>query len=180
MQSTLGLFETIFENDPAYWLGLLDDEPKRKTRKKSKTTVNRPKDMWETTWGRMLLDPMLQVKGSYAYRKFRRRFRVPIEMFYDLVKLAKERNICEQKYDGKIRIEIKILVALRMLGRDLCGDSLDELAEIGESTAIQSTLEFFETMFENDPSYWLGILDEPMLEVNVVRPHAAGPRFVYL
>jgi hypothetical protein len=51
-----------------------------------------------------------------------------------LVAECVEVNLFEQKRKGKIDIEFKVLIGLRLLGRDACADDLDELLNIGGST----------------------------------------------
>jgi hypothetical protein len=43
-------------------------------------------------------------------------------------------NLFAQQRQGKIPIEFKILISLRILGRDACADDIDELLNIGGST----------------------------------------------
>ena len=51
-----------------------------------------------------------------------------------LVPMCKEINAFEMKISSRITIEFKILVALRILGRDNDCDTVSELSAIGEST----------------------------------------------
>jgi hypothetical protein len=51
-----------------------------------------------------------------------------------LVAECVEVNLFKQKRPGKIPIEFKVLVGLRILGRDSCVDDLDEALNIGGST----------------------------------------------
>ena len=53
-----------------------DDGPKKRKR------FRRPKvDLWVGEWGRLLENPATAVKGSFEYKKFRLRFRVPFPLF---------------------------------------------------------------------------------------------------
>jgi hypothetical protein len=108
--------------------------PTKKTRKPYENH-NRTKDLWQTVWGQMLQDASLAVEGSWINRKFRRRFRLPFSMFLEVVEECKEHNvfgIAVRK--SKIAIEFKLLSCLKILGRDLCADEIDENLNIGEST----------------------------------------------
>lgn len=74
---------------------------------------------------------------SVVAAKFRRRFRVPFPMFINiLVPQCKEKNIFELKGRGHftIPIEFKLLIALRILGRDAVADECEELSFVSEST----------------------------------------------
>ena len=48
--------------------------------------------------------------------------------------MCKEINVFEMKISSRITIEFKILVALRILGRDNDCDTVSELSAISEST----------------------------------------------
>lgn len=93
--------------------------------------------VWHSSWGELLNSPSLRTPGSREYKRFRRRFRMPPDLFLDhLVPLSKKHNIFEQKHRSRNVIEMKLLVGLRMLGRDDCGDAIAELSGIGESSAF--------------------------------------------
>jgi hypothetical protein len=47
---------------------------------------------------------------------------------------AQEVNLFNQQRQGKIPLEFKLLIGLRILGRDACADDLDEALNIGGST----------------------------------------------
>jgi hypothetical protein len=77
------------------------------------------------------------------------RFRVPFLIFRDeLVPKAIEYNIFDSIGTTQIPVEIKILIALRILGRDSCLDDIKELAGdvIGAST-ISNIFKTFVTNF---------------------------------
>ena len=68
----------------------------------------------------------MKIPGSYYYKRFRRRFRIPYELFYPLVEECKQHKIFDSVADTigtghtkKIPIEFKVLASLRMLGRQL-------------------------------------------------------------
>ena len=96
---------------------------------------NRAKNLWETPWGNMLQNPSVSVVGSWENRKFRRRFRVPHSMFLEIVEECKQYNVFGvQQRKSKISIEFKVLSCLKIMGRDLCADEIDERLNIAEST----------------------------------------------
>ena len=85
----------------------------------------------------------MKIPGSYYYKRFRRRFRTPFELFYPLVQECKQHNIFDSVADAtigtgrtkKIPIEFKVLASLRMLGRDYYTDDVVEILNVGEETA---------------------------------------------
>ena len=66
--------------------------------------------------------------------KFRRRFRVPYPLFPDVINpLCRQYGILKTQRE-RIPLELKLLSAFRIFGRDYCSDSISELSFIGEST----------------------------------------------
>lgn len=104
-------------------------------RKKTRIRRTRSGGYWETTWGKAYLaleeDDDL---NSYNHRKFRRRFRVPFPVFNYLIDVCKEKDVFEVKRNSLIPIEIKLMICLRILGRDCCADDIAETLGIGESS----------------------------------------------
>ncbi|KAJ1385666.1 hypothetical protein B484DRAFT_410433, partial [Ochromonadaceae sp. CCMP2298] len=86
-------------------------EQQREQEEIKRQSHHRVTDLWTTTWGRMLQSPQL-----------------------NLVAECVEVNLFKQKRPGKIPIECKVLIGLRILGRDSCADDLDEALNIGGST----------------------------------------------
>jgi len=83
----------------------------------------------------MLRDPSLSVVDSWLNRRFRRRFRVPYSMFLEIVEECKVHNVFGmQLRRSKIQVEYKVLTRLKILGRDLCADEIDEQLNIAESS----------------------------------------------
>ncbi len=85
-------------------------------------------------WGQMLVDPTISVVGSWFNWKFRCRFRVPYSMFLEIVAECKEHNVFGIQLRSKIKVEFKVLTCLKILGRDLCADEIEEHLKIAEST----------------------------------------------
>ncbi|KAJ1429659.1 hypothetical protein B484DRAFT_479390 [Ochromonadaceae sp. CCMP2298] len=110
------------------------EEEERDREEWKRQSHNRAKDLWGTTWGRLLLDPKLNEPKSWEHRTFVRRFRLPYQLFKQLVVQATEVNLFNQQRQGKIPLEFKLLIGLRILGRDACADDLDEALNIGGST----------------------------------------------
>jgi hypothetical protein len=86
-----------------------------------------------TEWGKLLNHPDIKVENSSIAKKFRQRFRVPPKIFFDVLV-----PLCEGIFStgGRrcIPIELKIMVSLRILGRDAVADDCNELCGIGGST----------------------------------------------
>jgi hypothetical protein len=116
---------------------------------KIRTFSSRNFDYWETSWGKLLRNPNTRDISSKEGRLFRRRFRVPFQIFTDvLLPKSKEHNIFDTRGTTQIPLEIKILMVLRVLGRNNCIDDIKELngETIGEST-INSIFKTFVTNF---------------------------------
>ncbi|KAJ1392979.1 hypothetical protein B484DRAFT_439391, partial [Ochromonadaceae sp. CCMP2298] len=109
-------------------------EQQREQEEIKRQSHHRVTDLWTTTWGRMLQSPQLNVPTSWEHRVFMRRFRLPYQLFKQLVAECVEVNLFKQKRPGKIPVEFKVLIGLRILGRDSCADDLDEALNIGGST----------------------------------------------
>ena len=104
-------------------------------KKRQRLARFRCQDFTKTPWGLMISHPMVADPNSWEDNKFHRRFRMDFAMFSEfLLPLCKENNVFDMKYNSKIPIEIKILVVLRILGRDNDCDTISGLALIGEST----------------------------------------------
>lgn len=101
----------------------------------------------ESKWGMLINDERVHDPDSRQGRLFRRRFRLPYQLFTHLVKVCKMHNILKMTDPVKQRIpiEFKILVALRILGRGTLADDVAEMSGIGTSTAY----EIFHTFIEN-------------------------------
>ena len=109
------------------------------TRKKKRKRKSRSHPAYENSvWGQMLRDPELQLPGSRVARLFRRRFRVPYAVFKEiLVPQCVAKNVFEYRGTSGVPIEIKIMIALRILGRDGVADDCTELSFVGESTCLE-------------------------------------------
>jgi hypothetical protein len=103
-------------------------------------------DYWTTAWGRMLLDPLTRLGYTRQAKNFRRRFRIPLQLFNHIVERSREANLfggTHPEYD-RMPIEFKILMALRILGRRNCADDIAEM-----STGYGSSINhFFRTFVE--------------------------------
>ena len=91
-------------------------------------------NLWLSPWGLLIRSEEIKVPGSYSDRLFRKRFRLPYALFVKFVKEAKDCNLFEEVRSGKIAVEFKVMIGLRILGRDNCADDISEYLNIGEST----------------------------------------------
>ena len=123
-----------------------EDEEEMKTKTKSRNSGNkrpggtnrtgRP-NYWASTWGVMLLQPELQIQGSHAWKTFMRRFRIPHSLFTRLVSWTKgwhEKNSTDVAGRPRCPTELKVLGWLRMVGRAVCFDDVEELSYVKPST----------------------------------------------
>lgn len=94
----------------------------------------RSTNLWLSPWGLLITSEGINIPGSYEDKLFRKRFRLPYGLFKKFVKEANALNIFEDKRGSKIAIEFKIMIGLRILGRDNCADDISEYLNIGEST----------------------------------------------
>ncbi len=117
----------------------------RISNKKMRTFILRNEKYWDSPWGQMLKDPSTKIPGSYLYKRFRRRFRIPFELFQPLIDECELHNIFSSVSDleetGRTKqiptIKFKVLSALRMLSRDYYADDVAEILNCGEETARQ-------------------------------------------
>lgn len=118
------------------------------------TPRDRSINYWSSTWGKLLINlSAIQDGPSITSREgklFRRRFRVPWDVFCDLVKKSVESKLfgenADKKYDISGRaicpIAIKVLGVLRILGRNWCCDDVAEATGMGESTVRLNFITF--------------------------------------
>ncbi len=94
-------------------------------------------DYWKTTWGLWLKNPEIHNPNSKIAKIFMLRFRVPFILFNEkILKMCNDDNIFDLTYQSnkRIPIEFKILACLRILGRGLCYDDINELSSIPNSS----------------------------------------------
>ena len=124
-------------------------ESKPKKRRISKERENYSSSLWaqmlEFDHDDMMTDPM-----GYKANSFRRRFRVPYQLYFKvLVPMCKEKDIFRNNpRKFSIPIELKALVALRILGRDATADDCCELSKCSE-TSCTTFFHQFVTNFIN-------------------------------
>jgi hypothetical protein len=106
--------------------------PAKKTHKQYESH-NSSKDLSASVWGQMLVGPTVSAVGSWFNRKFRRRFRAYLIQCFSRL-LQNVRSIMFLVRQSKIKVEFKVLTCLKILGRDLCADEIEEHLKIAEST----------------------------------------------
>jgi len=125
---------------------------KRRMRSRSKKPrrkrISKPPTDWcKSTWGIMLDKFQSEGPSPRDLVLFRRRFRVPFELFRRLVTLCREKNLfahskldrrtgvaVDAAYRQVIPLELKMLGVLRILGRGWCLDDVTECSGIAETT----------------------------------------------
>mmetsp|Transcript_31718 Transcript_31718/g.43515 ORF Transcript_31718/g.43515 Transcript_31718/m.43515 type:complete len:434 (-) Transcript_31718:776-2077(-) len=96
---------------------------------------DRSENLWNSNWGQQLLHANFKVPGSWEWKRFRNRFRMPPDAFNSFVNECRVNRIFgEAKRDSRIAIEFKVMACLRILARDAVGDDIDEHLNIGNST----------------------------------------------
>jgi len=114
-------------------------------------------DPAKSPWWELLRHPEVAEKGSPAWKKFRHKFRLPYQMAMELVERAQtnpEFSDGGGEKSGRKRhpLVLKVLAALRHLGKGLDAESLEEVAMISETvlkTFIPKFLKWLvDTMYE--------------------------------
>ena len=91
-------------------------------------------DLWASEWGRLLTHHKTSTPGTFEYIKFRLRFRVPFPLFKKLIPAVKAAHIFNKSRSSYIPLEFKVMIALRIIGRDTDCDTASELSGVPKST----------------------------------------------
>jgi hypothetical protein len=122
---------------------LLDDASDHPRKRKR---VRPPKiDYSETNWGRILNNPNVRNEDSREAKIFRLRFRCPFAMFVDfLMPFVVEKKIFPSKCPeyARVPVEIKVLIALRILARGNVFDDVAEMSAVAKSTVVDIFKQF--------------------------------------
>lgn len=131
------------------WRKLLADEKcfdsHRKVKRRRLGSETRNLIDYNTTkWGILLRSPTLSDPSSPKAKLFRRRFRMPYNLFSYIVQRCKDASIFSAPNKSRRHIpdEIKLMCCLRILGRDNCCDDIGEMSDMGESTALSVFTKF--------------------------------------
>jgi hypothetical protein len=113
-----------------------------KKRQQQKCSRKRKKsrlpDYHQSDWGRMLRDPNVSDLNTDVGKQFLNLFRIPFVLMTNvLVPQCVAVNVFEQSGVSKIPVEIKVMVALRILGRNGCSDGCIEGSFVAKSTATE-------------------------------------------
>lgn len=141
----------------------------RNKRKRSRLSYARSKNLMDSAWGRLISDPNINNPRSMAAKKFKRRFRLPFELFEAFVNECIENNVFKTNYKTKITVKFRVLIALRMLGRSSLADDIEEALNIGESTCYTILKQFVEGCYEKlVPKYVKEPTNEKLNEIGQV------------
>lgn len=137
-----------------------DNRSRRKRAISSSPRVTRL-DYWSSTWGKLLVKlsaiPGGPLISSREGKLFRRRFRVPWDVFVDLLQKCKEKKLFGE--NSLLQFDccgsticpyaIKLLGVLRILGRNWCCDDVAEATGMGETTVRRAFLDFCGNFVDN-------------------------------
>jgi hypothetical protein len=120
----------LIESNPDEFI----DQQNRKRKRQRRPKI----DLWQSEWGRLLKSHQIANPNSWEAKKFRLRFRVPWPLFLELVRKCRKEdaNIFNSSNRSNVPIEFKILVSLRILGRDTDTDTVSELSGLPQSTSL--------------------------------------------
>ena len=122
---------------------------KRKRAKRTRREEFVNIDYTKTAWGMMIRNPLVKFPDNRFGKQFRRRFRVPFQLYEILVDICRDQNIFGIKNTARVKIpiEIKLLCCLRVLERDDCCDQIEEMSDVPEKTVWW----FFKIFLRNFP-----------------------------
>ena len=119
----------------------------KKPRKTRRSKVGRctSETLQASIWGQLMSDIQLEIAttgvnpDSELQKTFRLRFRVLYSMFVDIVQECIVGNVFGTgKKAYKIGVDFKVLLCLRILGRNFVGDSIVEILNAGRNTVNQT------------------------------------------
>jgi hypothetical protein len=115
-------------------------------------------DLWSTEWGQLLQNPQTNTPGTFEFKKFRLRFRVPFPLFNErIIPAVREAKIFNKERASYIPLEFKVMIALRIMGRDTDCDTACELSGVPKSTCntiFKQFCEGFSHCFYDDFVYF--------------------------
>lgn len=110
-----------------------DNEEKKHTKEKKKRKTVERSDPRTSVWWEMLMKPDLREPTSKTAKLFRRRFRLPLPAFDYLMTQARKWFPNADRPDAagrpSVPLELKVLGVLRILGRGVCFDDIEELTK---------------------------------------------------
>ena len=142
---------------------------------RKRQSYKRLKTFEESYWFEMITDPQILNPKTRVAKKFRLRFRLPFPLFKQLVELCEELDVFSCKYATKISVTARLLLCLRILGRDNCSDDIEELSNnlVAESTALSIFHKFVAGMVAKlYPTYVKTPLEDPLYQEEVLATYA--------
>ena len=138
------------------------NSPNRKRKSPEARDEFRKVDYTKTKWGLLIGNPLVRFPDNRYGKQFRRRFRLPFQLFEILVDICRDKNIFNVRDLSRVKIpiEIKLLCCLRVLGRDECFDSIEDMSDVPEKTVWW----FFKTFISNFPKALLNDVIKPPKE----------------
>ena len=107
-------------------------------KKRRRFTYGRSDHYFTSDWWRLLHADDLNDPRSNNNKIFRRRFRVPVPIFHQIVAMAVQLGFEMQPVDAigqrGVPLQIQILGVLRVLGRDTCFDGIEELSRASQES----------------------------------------------
>ena len=124
------------------------ERAKLESRAKRRKKEEKPREPRElvgykaSTWYRMLLNPDINDPLSKVARLFRRRFRAPVELFREFLREMREGEAAgwealdaTKKVGRSAPLPLKLMSALRAIGRSFTFDDVRDVTGMGETTA---------------------------------------------
>lgn len=133
------------------------------TNRKEKVT-----DWWASSWGKLLKSSDVEDPNSYAGRMFRRRFRLPFRLFQHLVEACKAGEVFGGDFnaanEASVPVEIKVLGALRTLGRGTLHDDVAEMTGASLELHRQAFVKFISFIAKDFREEWIRVPEGEDLE----------------
>jgi hypothetical protein len=127
-----------------------------------------PVDWWATPWGQLVRGDRVQDPNSYEGRTFRCRFRLPFRLYQFLVVICKAHKVFGEEKSASgvpaMPVELKVLGALRTLGRATLHDDVAELSGADKETHRKAFLLFINFVSSFMREEWIKIPEGEELE----------------
>jgi hypothetical protein len=142
------------------------------------------KDWWASSWGQLVRNPNVANMETYEGKLFRFRFRLPFKLFTFLVDACKAHRVfgSETTASGSdaLPVELKVLGALRTLGRATLHDDVAEMSGADKETHRKAFLIFIRFVADKLAEEWIQVpageeLDQVVKEYTLMGfPGAVG------
>jgi hypothetical protein len=145
--------EAYVESHPQLYMPALSSAKRKRGKQRTPS-----RDYSNHQWMIDISHPDVSDPSTYKGKLFRRRFRVPFTLFADtIVPRMRDAGVFQQKRHVRIPIEVKVLLGLRVLGRDNDLDTMNEISGVSESYAreiFHQFLDGFVSLFKDDHVYF--------------------------